>query len=125
MENKASDEVPENFRVDTGSSDSQQIEIDKKTKVTFNSGTLSHPFRFRSVYKHVNRHGELEATTNQEKWITVDYIFFTDVEPLQKYTLPTVEQCKTLPTIPNLAVGSDHLCLAASFKLQKKKRANL
>ncbi|XP_017885683.1 protein angel homolog 2 isoform X2 [Ceratina calcarata] len=100
----------------------QTIEIKDGHRVTFCSGTLTHPFRFDSVYKHQNRYGEKEATTNQGKWITVDYIFYSgDLELLDKYTLPTRRECNILPTIPNFAVGSDHLCLGATFKLPKSK----
>lgn len=81
---------------------------------------LTHPFKLKSVYKHVNNKGEMEATTNQGQWITVDYIFFADVEPLNQYTLPTAAECNFLPTIPNFVVGSDHLCLGATFKLKRK-----
>ncbi|XP_033209889.1 protein angel-like isoform X2 [Belonocnema kinseyi] len=115
----------EELRVNGGTSQCQTIEIDDKHSVNFSSGTLTHPFRFRSVYKHKNRHGKPEATTNQGKWVTVDYIFFTEVEPLDKYSLPTADECNDLPTIPNYAVGSDHLCLAATFKVLKKKRSSL
>lgn len=100
----------------------QMIEIKNGYRVTFCSGTLTHPFRFNSVYKHQNHYGAKEATTNQGKWITVDYIFYSDLELIDKYSLPTRRECSTLPTIPNFAVGSDHLCLGATFKLHKNNK---
>lgn len=100
----------------------QKIEIINDHHAKFASGSLTHPFNLCSVYNHTNRYGQMEATTNQGSWVTVDYIFFSDIEPLEKYTLPTVEECITLSRIPNVVVGSDHLCLGASFKLVKKKR---
>lgn len=117
--------VIESFKVNTNTNQCQQIEFDENNHVKFSSGKLSHPFRFRSVYKHKNRFGLPEATTYQNKWLTVDYIFFTDFEPLEIFCLPTAEKCNDLPSIPNFAVGSDHLCLGASFKVLKKKRSNL
>ncbi|KYN30433.1 Protein angel like protein 1 [Trachymyrmex septentrionalis] len=99
----------------------QVIEIVKGHSARFSSGTLTHPFDMRSIYMHVSAHGEKEATTHQEEWITVDYIFYSNIQPLEKYILPTVSQCSELPRIPNFVVGSDHLCIGATFQLPKKK----
>lgn len=41
----------------------------------FSTGTLRHSFNFLSVYKH-KVGNETEGTTNQEEWVTVDYIFY-------------------------------------------------
>ncbi|XP_031833315.1 protein angel isoform X2 [Nomia melanderi] len=101
--------------------DRQVIEVVRGCQANFSSGTLTHPFHFSSVYKHQNHQGKWEATTNQGTWITVDYIFYSNLEPLERYRLPTVEECDTLPTIPNFAVGSDHFCLGATFKVRKAK----
>ncbi|KAL6430602.1 hypothetical protein ACFW04_006891 [Cataglyphis niger] len=98
-----------------------QIEIVKGYSVRFSSGTLTHPFKMRSVYSHINAQGEREATTHQDKWITVDYIFYSNIQPIEKYALPTISQCATLPKIPNFVVGSDHLCIGATFQLPRKK----
>ncbi|XP_011708250.1 PREDICTED: protein angel isoform X2 [Wasmannia auropunctata] len=99
----------------------QVIEIVQGHSARFSSGTLTHPFNLRSVYTHIDAHGEKEATTHQDEWITVDYIFHSNIQPLEKYTLPTVSQCAALRRIPNFIVGSDHLCLGATFQLPKKK----
>lgn len=108
--------------VNVDTSDHQTIEVVRGCQAKFSSGTLTHPFQFSSVYKHRNHQGKREATTNQGSWITVDYIFYSNlIEPLEKYRLPTVDECNLLPTIPNFAVGSDHLCLGATFKLRKSK----
>ncbi|XP_043258281.1 protein angel isoform X1 [Colletes gigas] len=101
--------------------DLQIIEIVRGYCAKFCSGTLTHPFHFHSVYKHQTHEGEQEATTNQGTWITVDYIFYSNLEPLEKYRLPTAEECIALPTIPNFAFGSDHFCLGATFKIKKAK----
>lgn len=99
----------------------QVIEIVQGHSVRFSSGTLTHPFNMRSVYTHIGPHGEKEATTHQNEWITVDYIFYSNIQPLEKYNLPTISQCATLSRIPNFIVGSDHLCIGATFQLPKKK----
>ncbi|XP_058790822.1 protein angel-like [Phymastichus coffea] len=99
----------------------QKIEISDGHYVTFSSGLLTHPFRFKSVYNHTDKNGRSEATTFQNRWITVDYIFYSQLTPLEKYRLPTAEECSEfLPTIPNAIVGSDHFCLGASFLLKKR-----
>lgn len=41
----------------------------------FNSGMLNHGLRLKSVYEH-QRNGLNEASTFQDVWITVDYIFY-------------------------------------------------
>ncbi|XP_024882164.1 protein angel-like isoform X1 [Temnothorax curvispinosus] len=104
---------------DTGRA--QVIEIAQGHSARFSSGTLTHPFNMRSVYTHMGAHGEKEATTHQNEWITVDYIFYSNIKPLEKYALPTVSQCAALRRIPNFIVGSDHLSLGATFQLPKKK----
>ncbi|KAL6264812.1 hypothetical protein P5V15_004907 [Pogonomyrmex californicus] len=110
--------LQQNINSDT--SCTQVIEIVQGHSAKFSSGTLTHPFNMRSVYTHTGAHGEKEATTHQDEWITVDYIFYSNIQPLEKYTLPTVSQCAAL-RIPNFVVGSDHLCLGATFQLSKKK----
>ncbi|XP_072762720.1 protein angel [Anoplolepis gracilipes] len=107
--------------VNINTSCTQIIEIVKGYSVRFSSGTLTHPFNMRSVYRHTSGHGEKEATTHQDDWITVDYIFYSNIQPVEKYVLPTVSQCTALPNIPNFVVGSDHLCIGATFQLPKKK----
>lgn len=41
----------------------------------FESGALDHHLNLSSAYSHVKKDYP-EATTNQEKWLTVDYIFY-------------------------------------------------
>ncbi|XP_044020777.1 protein angel homolog 2 isoform X2 [Aphidius gifuensis] len=106
--------------IDRNTSSYQNIELTKGKFAKFSSGTLSHPHKLTSVYKHKNDNGEFEATTHQDEWITVDYIFYSQVEVLDRYTLPTVSECEKLSFIPNFIVGSDHVCLGATFKLKKK-----
>lgn len=108
--------------IDLNTTEYQKVEIIEGHYVTFSSGLLTHPFKFHSVYDHTIREKKLEVTTYHEEWITVDYIFYSNVKLLQRYSLPTAEECmQFLPTIPNSVVGSDHLCLGASFQLSKIK----
>lgn len=105
--------------VNLDSTDLQTIEIVNGYLAQFSSGKLTHPFKLFSIYEHFNRRGEPEVTTKQNRWITVDYIFYGGLEPVELYSLPTNAECANLPTIPNFAVGSDHLCLGATFKVFK------
>ncbi|XP_011145151.1 protein angel isoform X2 [Harpegnathos saltator] len=107
--------------VNVNTSCTQVIEIVKGCSVKFSSGVLTHPFNMHSVYTHVDAKGEMEATTHQGEWITVDYIFYSNIQLTEKYILPTVNQCAMLPTIPNFVVGSDHLSIGATFQLPRKK----
>lgn len=107
--------------INVNASHMQMIKIAKDYSVKFSSGILTHPFDIHSVYTHVDAKGEMEATTHQDEWITVDYIFYSNIQPIEKYILPTVKQCDILPTIPNFVVGSDHLSIGATFQLPRKK----
>ncbi|XP_011335312.1 protein angel isoform X2 [Ooceraea biroi] len=113
--------VPQQGDVNVDTSRAQIIEIVQGHSARFSSGTLTHPFNLSSVYAHVNHHGEKEATTHQDEWVTVDYIFYSNIQPVERYSLPTVNQCAALSRIPNFVVGSDHLCIGATFQLPKKK----
>lgn len=107
--------------VNVNDSSMQIIEIVQGHSVKFSSGVLTHPFDMHSVYTHIGVKGDMEATTHQDEWITVDYIFYSNIRPIEKYVLPTVTQCTMLPTIPNTIVGSDHLSIGATFQLPRKK----
>ncbi|XP_044728649.1 protein angel homolog 2 [Chrysoperla carnea] len=98
-----------------------------ESNVLFSTGKLTHGFNLKSVYSHDNR-----ATTYQDRWINVDYIFYSAksdqrgnqeksdgrLKLVSKFQLPTANECKKLPSIPNLVFGSDHLSLAAQFLLE-------
>ncbi|XP_057372122.1 protein angel homolog 2-like isoform X2 [Daphnia carinata] len=90
----------------------------------FASGQLSHQLQLQSVYPHrTNRfNGAKEATTYQNDWVTVDYIFHNGRESLRpnlqllsRLGLLTGEELDALGGIPSLASPSDHLPLAARF----------
>ncbi|XP_034251336.1 protein angel homolog 2 isoform X2 [Thrips palmi] len=98
-------------------------------------GCLRHALNLQSVYQHerqspTSKRMTREATTRQDDWVTVDYIFYSGywnhlnkcieegrLKLLSRYTLPTVGQCQELKSIPNLACGSDHFSLMARFLL--------
>lgn len=98
----------------------------QKSKKDYKIKTLSHNFKFKSVYEHGSQENN-EVTTFQDKWVTVDYIFYSDdkcengtenkLKLLSRYRLPTREEFNGI-TIPNCAMGSDHLSLIAKFKLE-------
>lgn len=98
-------------------------------------GFLFHRFYFQSVYKHnkcLSSKWICEATTFQEDWVTVDYIFYSGalnkqtqqveegrLKLLSSYSLPSRGQCNELKSIPNLVCGSDHFSLMARFILER------
>jgi hypothetical protein len=103
----------------------QDVELNNETVNSFQTGTLRHTFDFKSVYHQTN---ENYVSTYQDKWILVDYIFYADeskkisnapeLELMNYLSLPTEEQCEKLKLqIPNKFSGSDHLSIAAQFKL--------
>ncbi|KAJ2954659.1 hypothetical protein O0L34_g2955 [Tuta absoluta] len=87
----------------------------------FNSGVISHSLNLKSTYSKYKTDGCPEATTFQDYWVTVDYIYFSCCSRLrlvERLRLPTVGECDVLGTLPNDAYGSDHLALAAIFELK-------
>ncbi|XP_049825820.1 protein angel homolog 2 isoform X2 [Aethina tumida] len=91
---------------------------------SFSNGEITHNFPFQSVYKP----REKGATTNQNKWLMVDYIFYSGqrrnkiveedkLKLLMTFKLPTKKELGNM-LIPNHELGSDHLSLAAKFKLE-------
>ncbi|XP_076257233.1 protein angel isoform X2 [Rhynchophorus ferrugineus] len=93
----------------------------------FCSGTISHLFTFKSVYNHGSLNNQ-EATTYHDKWLTVDFIFYSGkkvgrkqkddhgLQLISRYRLPRQNELGNMK-IPNNILGSDHLCLMAIFKL--------
>lgn len=88
----------------------------------FNNSFVRHNLNFKSVYDHKKEEGEYEATTFQEAWVTVDYIYYSsgpsnNLQVLRRFRLPTVDECQKMGALPNSHFGSDHLSLAANFIL--------
>ncbi|CAG9771078.1 unnamed protein product [Ceutorhynchus assimilis] len=97
-----------------------------KTNNLFSTGTLSHQFAFKSAYNHDDL-ANPQATTFQDEWVTVDYIFYSgkkiegqfqdDNLKLSGYfSLPCRSELKGFK-MPNDSLGSDHFCLVAKFLL--------
>ncbi|KAK3914137.1 Protein angel-like protein 2 [Frankliniella fusca] len=100
-------------------------------------GFLFHRLNLQSVYKHQGFKSSKyikEATTFQDDWITVDYIFYSGtfndethqveegkLKLLSSYSLPSRGQCNELKSIPNLVCGSDHFSLMARFIFVRDK----
>ncbi|XP_053678031.1 protein angel [Anopheles nili] len=103
----------------------------------FSSGSLGHRFAFESAYTHHMSEQNRRATTYQDDWITVDYLFYTpyrsvaecsrhlpnwNLDLLGTYMLPTVQMCGfEIESIPNMLYGSDHFSLAGRFVLSIPK----
>ncbi|XP_063372704.1 protein angel isoform X3 [Cydia amplana] len=90
----------------------------------FNSGALGHALNLASVYDKVKHDGSHEATTFQDYWVTVDYIYFSSCSSLklvERLRLPTAAECQALGKLPNDVYGSDHLVLGGTFELKSVK----
>lgn len=92
-----------------------------------NTGRLYHKFNFVPTF-----FSEWAASTFQNQWLIVDYMFYTKFKcrsrapeppqysPLQmlaNYQLPSIKQCTHMGLIPNAHFGSDHYSLATEFVL--------
>lgn len=97
------------------------------TDLKFGTGTLSHPLKLRSVYSHGKPKSDTaEATTNQNGWCSVDYIFYSvsndrktegNLKLGARYRLFTCKEAKIVGPIPNNEHPSDHYPLMAHFFL--------
>lgn len=87
----------------------------------FNSDVIEHFLHLNSVYGKYKSDGSEEASTFQDYWVTVDYMYFSCNNTLsleERLRLPTVTECGALGCLPNEVYGSDHLSLAAVFELK-------
>jgi len=104
------------------------------------SGTLTHPFNFRSVYRHYTDYGQRqyshrvrEVTTSHSRAnCTVDYIFYATGVPddmvdgprdspirlLASLELLSDQEMQQIGGLPNETISSDHLILSAKFALK-------
>ncbi|CAK1554004.1 unnamed protein product [Leptosia nina] len=86
----------------------------------FNTDDIGHPLQLNSVYDNIKPDGVPEATTFQNEWVTVDYIYFSkhsSLKLIERLRLPTAVECQSLGSLPNDIYGSDHLAVAATFAL--------
>lgn len=101
--------------------------------IPHNTGALWHYFNLTSTIYPNETHAL--ASTYQDRWVLVDYIYFTKytrrtlgplggrstysmLQLLANYQLPTKQQCEyTIGPIPNAMYGSDHFALASEFVL--------
>ena len=100
----------------------------------FGSGSLSHSFGMRSVYK--NYPGEREVTTKQQNgWVVVDYLLYStnyslkynkfvegNLKLVGKLDLFSGQQCRSMGGLPSNVCPSDHLSLVAKFLIGSGKR---
>ncbi|KAL5285929.1 ANGEL1.2 family protein [Megaselia abdita] len=82
----------------------------------FSTGNLTHDFKFSTPQPL----GVNQASTFQEEWLNVDYIFYSgsELKLVANYNLPTKENCSRMGFIPNRDLGSDHLSMGAKFFLE-------
>lgn len=95
----------------------------------YGTGQVTHSLNLQSVYKHGEMGNyESEVTTNQEGWVTVDYIFYSciknetddrmiegNLKLVSRYRLLTTSEAASFGPIPNSASASDHYPLLATF----------
>nr|XP_037868671.1 protein angel homolog 2 isoform X4 [Bombyx mori] len=94
----------------------------------FNSDVIGHSLNLISVYNKFKADGQMEASTFQDHWVTVDYIYFSSCRSglrlLERLRLPTAAECGVLGTLPNEVYPSDHLATAAVFELRRFRYAS-
>lgn len=89
----------------------------------FQTGSLRHNLNLIPAYSPPTD----MASTHQDAWVLVDYIFYSSPQNSvsgklslkSTLKLPTPEECMQIGRIPNEMFGSDHLSLAAKFLLKR------
>jgi hypothetical protein len=101
------------------------VELTKEIVNLFQTGVLRHNFDFMTIYQKP----ENFVSTHQDRWILVDYMFYTngaknqtekiaELNLLAYHALPSAQNCDRINLrLPNHYLGSDHLSLAARFFL--------
>lgn len=102
--------------------EAENVEMSDIHKTLFNKGYIKHDLKFQSAYNFIKPDDQYEASSHQDDWVTVDYIFYSSgdvskLELLERYRLPTVDECVSIGAIPNNRFGSDHFSLATGFLL--------
>lgn len=119
--------------MDCVDANTKTVEYVQKNGIPYNTGALWHYLNFTTTfYPHdINT----LASTYQDKWIIVDYIFYTKyarrtlgplgkspkysaLQLLANFQLPTKYDCQNaIGAIPNEMYGSDHFSMASEFVL--------
>lgn len=111
----------------TVESSSITVESVKESGLPYNTGSLWHYLNLTPTLISNNH-----ASTYQDKWILVDFIFYTkftrrtvgpvgapakysSLKLLANYELPNKQDCQNLGPIPNWIYGSDHYAMASEF----------
>ncbi|XP_055316619.1 protein angel-like [Sitodiplosis mosellana] len=106
------------------------IEYILSSGLPYNTGALWHYLNLQPTLVSNNM-----ASTYQDKWIMVDYIFYTkysrrtlgplttptkysSLKLLANYELPIKQDCHNLGPIPNWIYGSDHYAMASEFVIR-------
>lgn len=120
--------------------DTPSIDTILATGQPYQTGTLSHQLGLRSVYELQYQHQPNSqtrkpartVTTFHDAWLMVDYILYSRpfcahrrrhvegavLRLLGRWRLPSVGECeRQLGRIPNAQHGSDHVSLAARFRV--------
>lgn len=111
-------------------------EFVQKHGIPHNTGALWHYLNLTpTIYPNDMN---ILASTHQDRWIIVDYIFYTkytrrtlgplgapqtysSLKLLANYQLPTMQDCKdAIGQIPNFMYGSDHFAMASEFVLLRR-----
>lgn len=99
------------------------------SQLPFNTGELQHNLSLVSTHcdKQPFEIDTKHASTYHNKWIMVDYIFYSadtqiaqsspKLTLLANYQLPTIDECARIGPIPNASLGSDHYTIASRFAI--------
>lgn len=104
-------------------------EIDRSNQ-PFNTGEVQHGLNLVPAHSPHEpfRIDAAHASSYHNKWIMIDYIFYTNRKQpesssspkltlLANYQLPSIDECARIGPIPNRHFGSDHYMTAARFAI--------
>lgn len=120
-------------KIDNADANATTVEYIQQHGMPHNTGALWHYLNLTTTLYPNDTN--ILASTHQDKWIIVDYIFYTkftrrtlgplgapqtysSLQLLANYQLPTKHECEhVIGQIPNDMYGSDHFAMASEFVL--------
>lgn len=98
------------------STDSKSVGCQSRDKCKQTEEEVLHGLELRPVYSH--ERDPPEVSTKHDKWIKVDYIFYSPgINLVARLALPSSQEAEAFGALPSEICPSDHFPLVADFQI--------